>query len=87
MTPVLAALHWSRVTAFLIFNFFKAFIELVCVAAYVNHRLLRPDCQSADIRAARDSAVPTLCCTDTDVVLFFLFFLLLFFGILFVQFK
>lgn len=62
MTPVLAALHWSRVTAFFFFfNFFKAFIELVCVAASVNHRLPRPDCQSADLRAARDSAVPTLC--------------------------
>lgn len=66
MTPVLAALHWSRVTAyffifFFIFYFLKAFIELVCVAASVNHRLLRLDCQSADLRAARDSAVPTLC--------------------------
>lgn len=63
MTPVLAALHWSRVTAYflLFFYFLKAFIELVCVAASVNHRLLRPDCQSADLRAARDSAVPTLC--------------------------
>lgn len=46
---------------FFIFYFLKAFIELVCVAASVNHRLLRPDCQSADLRAARDSAVPTLC--------------------------
>lgn len=63
MTPVLAALHWSRVTAYFLFIFYflKAFIELVCVAASVNHRLLRPDCQSADLRAARDSAVPTLC--------------------------